>query len=406
MKKPIIFLAAVLSVVLFTACARPTATVAPNNFADALRTARGKTVTFYGWGGSTAVNSWFDNVVAPALQAEHGITLRRVPMNIDEILNKLTTEKQANKLRGDIDVIWINGENFYTAKTQGLLYGPFASRVENFTRLIDPQAPDTNFDFGVPIEGMSVPLGRAQLVFVSDTARLPVFPASAQALLAAARANPGQFTYAAPPDFTGSAFVRNIIYEIVGFDAINNAPAEKEAIYNVIRPALDFLNELEKYLWEEGRTYPADTPTLSRMFAEGQLLWTMSYTPLYAARKIANNEFPPTAQTFLFERGNIGNTHYVAMPFNAPAKDAALVLIHQLISVAMQAEKLDVNNWGDLPVLDLARLTAEERTRLQGVDSGRGVLPVDELLRRRLPEVHARKIAIIEELWQEHVLRR
>ncbi|KAF0194862.1 MAG: hypothetical protein FD169_1604 [Bacillota bacterium] len=406
MKRVFLGISLLMIVVLSAACARPTATVASDNFADALQAARGKTVTFYGWGGSSAVNSWFDDIVAPSLLAEYGVTLRRVPMNIDQILNKLTAEKQAGDVKGDIDVIWINGENFYTAKQQGLLYGPFADRVENFTRLIDPAASDTKYDFGVAIGGMSAPLGRAQLVFMADSARLATFPASAEELLALARANPGRFTYPAPPDFTGSAFVRNIIYEIVGFDAINNVAADKDAIYDIIKPALDFLNELEPYLWEAGRTYPPDVASLDRMFAEGQILWAMSYTPLQAAQLIAKNEVPATTQTFVFAEGNIGNTHYVAIPFNSPNKDAALALIHHLTSVAMQTAKLDVNNWGDLPVLDINRLSAEERSVLQGVDIGRGVLPIDELLRRRLPEVHARKVAIIEELWRERVLLR
>jgi len=385
---------------------RPELTTGPSEFADALRSARGKTVTFYGWGGSSAVNNWFDNVVAPSLLAEYGITLRRVPMNIDEILRKLATEKQTNRVSGDIDVIWINGENFYAAKTQELLYGPFNTRIDNFNRLIDPQAADTNYDFGVPVDGMSVPLGRAQLIFMADRARLATFPASAAQLLEIARANPGRFTYPAPPDFTGSAFVRNIIYEIVGFEALNNAPIEKAAIQAVIQPALDFLNELEPYLWERGTTYPADVAALDRMFAEGQLLWSMSYTPLKAAQLIAEGRVPTSVETFVFDKGNIGNTHYVAIPFNAPNKDAAFVLIHHLISVSMQAAKLDVANWGDLPVLDLSRLDPSERAILENTNIGRGALPMDELLRRRLPEVQARKVAIIEELWREQVLQR
>jgi putative spermidine/putrescine transport system substrate-binding protein len=386
--------------------ARPAPTTGPATFEAALQSARGKTVTFYGWGGSSAVNNWFDNIVAPTLLAEYGVTLRRVPMNIDEILRKLTTERQANQARGDMDVIWINGENFYTAKTQGLLYGPFNTRIANFARHIDPEAHDTNYDFGVPVEGMSVPLGRAQLVFLADSARLAQFPTSAEKLLELARANPGRFSYPAPPDFTGSAFVRNIIYEIVGFEAINNAPVDKAAIRTVIQPALDFLNQLEPYLWEQGRTYPADVAALDRMFLEGQLLWSMNYTPLHAGQLIAQNLAPASLRTFVFDEGNIGNTHYVAIPFNAPNKDAAFVLINHLISVAMQAAKLDVNNWGDLPVLDLDRLSEAERATIAGTNIGQGVLPMDELLRKRLPEVHARKIAIIEELWREEVLQR
>lgn len=36
-------------------------------------------------------------------------------MNIDDILNNLLNEKQANVESGNMDVVWINGENFFTA---------------------------------------------------------------------------------------------------------------------------------------------------------------------------------------------------------------------------------------------------------------------------------------------------
>lgn len=53
---------------------------------------------------------------------------------IDEILNLLLNEKQAGTDKGSIDIIWINGENFASAKENGLLFGPFASELENFSK--------------------------------------------------------------------------------------------------------------------------------------------------------------------------------------------------------------------------------------------------------------------------------
>ena len=53
----------------------------------------------------------------------------------------------------------------------------------------------------------------------------------------------------------------------------------------------------------------------------------ISYTPLFVAQRILAGEFPETTQTFVFEGGNIGNTHYMAIPFNAPNSEAALLLI-------------------------------------------------------------------------------
>ena len=96
------------------------------DFATIIEQAQGQTVRFYGWGGDESRNNWIDTVLAPALQEKYGITLELVPMDIDQILAKLSGEKQAGTVDGSIDMIWINGENFYSTKENGLLFGPFA----------------------------------------------------------------------------------------------------------------------------------------------------------------------------------------------------------------------------------------------------------------------------------------
>jgi putative spermidine/putrescine transport system substrate-binding protein len=377
----------------------------PKSFDEALTSAKGKTVTFYGWGGDPAVNKWIDGVLGKSLKEKYDITLKRVPMNVDEILNKLSNEKQADSKSGDIDVVWINGENFLTAKNNQLLYGPITDKIENYSKYINSEDFESNYDFGNKIDGFEVPYGKAQLVFIGDTAKVKTLPTSTEQLLALAKENKGKLTYPAPPDFVGSAFVRNIIYDIVGYEAINNAKNDKEEIYNVIKPALDYLNELEKYLWQEGKTYPKDNAALDKMYTDGQALITMNYTPMYAAQKIASKEFPETSQTFVFDKGNVGNTHYVAVPFNAPNKDAALVLINHIISAEMQITKYDMKNWGDLPVFDVNKLSSEEKTNLSKIDNGKGILTPEELLSKRKPEIQAEKVSIIEKLWEEKVLK-
>ena len=407
--KKVLAVLLVLAVVvgLAASCARDTPAqeaIDLNDFDAVLEAARGTTVTFYGWGGSAATNAWLDNVVGSSLYERYGITLNRVPMDIDAILSKLMGERQAGVDSGDIDVVWINGENFYTAKNNGLLFGPITGYVPNFERYLNPDDMDLHYDFGTPIEGMQVPYGRAQLVFMGDTAVLDSFPANAQELLELARANPGRITYAAPPDFTGSAFVRNILYEIVGFDAIFNAPTDEEALLEVIRPGLDFLVELKPYLWQQGTTYPADAPALEQMFVDGLVLLNFSYSPLHVAQRIMAGAYPDTVQTFVFENGNIGNTHYMAVPYNAPNKAGAIALINHIISPEIQITKYDARNWGDLPVFDVDRLSPEQRAMLDAIDNGIGILTPDELFDHRLQEVQAAKIPIIERLWAQHVL--
>ena len=93
---------------------------------ELVEAAKGTTVTFYGWGGDDNLNDWLDNYYAPRLKEKYDITLERVPMNIEDILSQMQGEKNAKKTDSDIDMIWINGENFKTCKENDMLYGPFA----------------------------------------------------------------------------------------------------------------------------------------------------------------------------------------------------------------------------------------------------------------------------------------
>ncbi|MFV0519082.1 MAG: ABC transporter substrate-binding protein [Lachnospirales bacterium] len=359
------------------------------------------TVTFYGWGGDENVNQWIDNYVAKEVMEKYNIELKRVGMNIDEVLLKLSNEKQGNDSSGDIDIMWINGENFNLAKSYDVLAEPFTDELINLEKYVDTSADFVNFDFNVPIEGQEAPFGLSHLVFVGESANIAL-PMSAEELLQVAKDNVETITYPAPPDFTGSAFVRNIIYDVVGYDVVQNASNDKEELREVLMPAFDYLNELEPYLWENGTTYPKDEAIMQKMYSDGQLNMTMSYTALLGPRNIKDGIFSETSETFVFDKGNIGNCHYLSIPFNSPNYEAALKVIDFILTPEAQASKLDIDNWGDLTVLDVEKLSEDERELISSTSEAY----TEDMMERRLPEVDSNKITIIEELWEEEVLKK
>lgn len=370
---------------------------------EILVAAKGQTVNFYGWGGADNINLWLDTEVAPKLKDDYDVTLNRVPMNIDEILSKLLTEKQLD-VAGTIDVVWINGENFYTAKTNELLHGPFSDRLPHFNQYVDPDSPDIIYDFGHLVEGYAAPYGKAQFVLISDTRWTNTIPTNYEALLELAINNPGKITYPAPPDFIGSAFIRNIIYDIVGYEAFLTVEPEKESVKTLIQPALDYLVALKPYLWREGTTYPATIGQVDNMFADGELILTMNYNPNHVGVQIANGAFQETAFAGVFEQGTLGNTHFLAIPANGVNQAASYAFINMILSPEMQASKYNPDFWGDLPVLDESRLSAEDLERFRAIPKGVGVPELDELLTRRLPEMPVQLVPIIEALWREAIL--
>ena len=230
---------------------------AGQGWADILTEARGQTVNFYMWGGSDVINGWVTGEVASTLKEKYGVTLNLVPVaDSPEYVNKVLGEKQAGRdTGGSVDLVWVNGENFRTMRQGELLYGPFADFLPNAI-YVNADDPSVKNDFGYPVEGYESPYGKAQFVMIYDSARLPVPPQTIEALLAWIGANPGKFTYAAPPDFTGSAFVRQVCYHAAGGYQSLLGDFQPAVFDDQAASCWQTLNELEPNLWRAGQTYP------------------------------------------------------------------------------------------------------------------------------------------------------
>jgi len=378
------------------------AAVEDMTFDEMVAAAAGTTVTFYGWGGDEQLNQWLDDEFAPLMMEKYDITMDRVPMDIDQILSQLSGEVQAGQNDGTIDMIWINGENFKSAKENNMLYGPFVDKLPNYNQYIDTGSEDVTLDFAYLIEGYEAPYGKAQIVMIADTAATADLPVSTAELREFVQRYPGKVTYPALPDFTGSAFVRNIIYEICGYEQFLDMEADKEAMREAIRPALEYLRELNPYLWNQGKTFPDSSTALDHMFADGEVVLNMTYDAYGTAVKIANGTYTETTQTFQFDKGTIGNTNFMAIAVNSPNKAGAMVAINEMMSPEVQADRYDTIKI--LPVVDYDKLSDEQKEAFDQVDLGMGTIPQDELLEKRLPEMSAELVPIIEEIWEEEVV--
>ncbi len=405
LKRTMAALLATLSLLLcFTGCSKDKTEIdlANASWEEITAAAKGTTVTFYGWGGDENRNNWLNGTVADHLKENYDITLEVVGMNIDEILSKLSGEKQAGKAEGSIDMIWINGENFYSAKENGLLHGPFTGKLPNMEAYIDLDDPETLNDFCKPIEGYEAPYARAQLVMYNDSAVTPEAPASAEEFMEYCKTYAGKVTYPALPDFTGSAFVRNLIYELCGWEQFQDMAADKATVKAAIEPALEYLRQLNPYLWNEGKTFPESSTTIDAMFQDGELVMNMSYSPFAVASGIAEGRYTDTTRTFLFDKGTIGNTNYMGIAFNSPNKAGAYVAINAILSAELQ--QTQYAQLRELPVVDNTKLNDDEKAAFADVDLGQGVLTQDDLLGNRLPEMPANLVPIIEEIWLEEVV--
>ena len=373
---------------------------------DIVAEARGQTVDWFMWGGSPAVNAYVNGYVAQQLNAQYGITLRQGPVkDIAEVVGKLVIEKQAGRASGgNVDLMWINGENFRTCKRNNLLYGPFADRLPN-QQLVNGNNPSVANDFGEPVEGMESPWGSAQMVMIYDTARLPQPPRTVGDLLKWIKDHPGRFAYPAPPDFTGSVFVRHIFYHAAG-DVLRWQGAFDQAAFDrAASETYRVLRDLSPFLWRQGQTFPESPVRMNTLFADGEVDFSFSYHQAEASRNIIDGLFPDTVRTYVFEEGTIANTHFVAIPFNASDKAGAMVVANFLLSPEAQFNKADPDVWGDFPAIDPSRLPAEWQERFKQQARGIATLSDAELQSHQLPEPPSEILIQLEKGWEQHVLK-
>ncbi|MGE4242643.1 ABC transporter substrate-binding protein [Ramlibacter sp.] len=326
--------------------------------------ARGQKVFFNAWGGSERTNSYLQ-WVAVEVSRRYGVLLDHVKItDTAEAVKRVRGEKASGRLEGGtVDMVWINGENFLTLKKEGLLFGPFAEQLPNYAWIDTEGKPSTRIDFSEPVAGMEAPWGMAQFTFFADRTRVPEPPRSMTALLEFVRRNPGRVTFPRPPNFHGTTFLKQALLELNPDRSLLYQPYAPSALERAAAPLWSFLDALRPHLWRGGRQYPQNAAAIRQMMADGELALAMTFNPNEAANEIAAKRLPDSVYSWQNTGGTVGNTHFLAIPFNASAPAGAQVTINFMLSPEAQARKADVAVWGDPTVLAVDRLPANERAR-------------------------------------------
>ncbi len=369
--------------------------------------ARGSKVAWYGWGGSAPRNELITGTLAPRLKEKYDIDLELVGMDINDILTQLSGEFQAGLTEdgGSIDFIWINGENFASAKKNGYLWGSFAQDLPNVQDYVDTEAADIAYDFGTAVEGYEAPYGKAQMVFWVDGAQVSETetPIDPETFLQFCQDHAGMVTYPEPGDFTGTAFISCLIGGVVGKEefeklATMTDPTEED-VRAIVEPGMEYLRSLNPYLWKQGQTFPADSTTMHQMYADGELVLDGGYGE--PQTDVDNGLLPSTTRSFVLDTGTVGNTNYMAIAANAPHKEAAMVAINEVLSPDYQLIRYE--KLGNITVLDLDKLSDEDRAAFDAVELGSAQLPLDTKLSHAMAEACGPVIPVLEQIWHDEV---
>ncbi len=375
----------------------------PAKWDDVLKEAKGETVYWNAWGGAENINAYIE-WAGGEIGKRYGVKLVHVKLDdTAKAVGTVVAEKAAGKTEGGaVDLIWINGENFASMKQQNLLMSPgWAEKLPNRIYVDAESKPTIRTDFTIPVEGLESPWGMAKLVFFHDSAKTAAasMPRSADDLLAWARAHPGRFSYPQPPDFIGSAFLKQVLSEKIGDRALLLAPVDEATFQEVTKPLFDYLDALNPVLWRSGRSFPQNYPAMKQLLADSEVDIIFAFNPSEASSAIDAGELPDTVRSFVFTNGTLANTHFVAIPFNANAKAGALVVADFLISPEAQARKQDPAVWGDPTVLAIDRLPEADRAAFAALDLGVATLKPEDL-GPALDEPHPSWMERIETEWK------
>ncbi|MDO5740201.1 MAG: ABC transporter substrate-binding protein [Ornithinimicrobium sp.] len=405
-----IAITAALAATLITAgCAAPDPGTsfdsADRPWSTILADAHGQSVDLWMWGGDDRGNAYVDDVLAPAA-ADLGVTLRRVPVaDTTDAMRRVLAERAAGTDDGSVDLVWVNGDNFATGREADAWLCGWSNDLPHMAAVADDD-PLVTEDFGVAVEGCEAPWHKAQFTFVYDQARVAEPPTSVEGLLDWAQEHPGRFTYPAPPDFTGSVFIRQALYGLAG--GVDEVPTTyDEDTLNTLAPTLwERLDEVSPTLWRKGRTYPRDSVALDTLFADGQVDFTMTYGPATLTELVENGTFPATTKVLTLEEGTIGNASFLAIPASSPDQAGAMVVANLALSPTQQAAKANPAVWGQFTVLDTNLLGSADAALFEALPGSPVVPAYDVLSENAQPELSSEWVTPLDEGWRREVLGR
>ncbi len=370
--------------------------------------ARGQTVYWNAWAGDEKTNA-FIAWVGEQVKARYGVSVQHVRLkDTAEAVTRVVAEKSAGRNQdGGVDLIWINGPNFLNMKQQGLLFGPVTQALPNF-RYVDTTKKRSNvIDFTTPVDGMAVPWRMAQIVFVYDSARIrnaAEVPRSAPALLDWARKHPGRLTHPDVSNFLGSTFLKQALMDLAADPALLQQPATDAIFSAAAAPLWTWYDALRPTLWRQGQQFPANGAAQRQLLNDGEIDITLSFNPSEAAVSVEAGLLPATVRTIGWTKGTIGNTSFVAIPYNARNKEGALVVANFLIEPETQARAQDIRQMGNLNVLDADKLSAAQRQLFAQLADHPALPNAAELGEPRL-EPHASWMTRITAEWQKRYTR-
>lgn len=338
--------------------------------------ARGTTVHFMMWQGSPVINNYINNFVKPEVKKNYNIDLQISGGQGPEIVQLVMSEKEAGISRGQVDIVWINGETFFQLRKIDGLWGPFVKQLPN-TKYINFDDPYISTDFQQPINGMECPWSITQAAMIYNSAKVENPPGDLDELATYVKKYPGTFTIS--NDFSGMTLLKSMLAELGGGAQSLDGKFDEEKYKKLSGQLWEYINQNKKYFWKEGKTFPKEQTKMAQLFANGELNLGFGFSEGGVEEKVVSGLYPKTARSYPWKNGTIKNGNYIGVLENAPNKAGAMQVIDYLISPAAQFEKSKVDGMDANTVLELDRLPQEWKQKFANAPRRKYGLEMEDL---------------------------
>lgn len=406
--KKVLFFLIILILVFNIGCSSSKEEIIPNTeitskqWNKIIDSANGTIVNVLYYSRDKNIIEWFEKDYTKDLKIKYNIDLRFTYMPLEKIKEALIESKDKNEST-QYDLILISEDGFKFFKENELLYKNTLDKLPNYYSNLQGEEYFTVYDEGIEINKLEVPIYRNQLVFAHNEDVIYETPRTFDELLEVAKNNKGKITYIHPSDKTGLAFLLSVVSSKVDFKELNKLKPDKEIVYNKIKPAIEYLVELDKYLYNKGESYPENTEEIDKLFSEDTLLFSLTMDNSHVTEKITETYFKKGCNTFSIDEGTTGFVEYIAMPNNADNKSGAFVTMNNLISGETQAIIYRDKDLNKLPIVNLNTITSSELMYIKNVKTKYTSIDFDDLTDSYIPEIKPEIEKIIYELWSEYV---
>ena len=331
---------------------------------DVAAAAQGSTVNFMMWQGNPATNNYINNYVIPSVKEKYNINLNISGGQGPEIVQLVMGEKQADIDKGQVDMVWINGETFFQLRKVNGLWGPFVNQLPN-SESINMNDSFIHTDFQQPVNGMEAPWSINQFAIVYDSVKVKNPPKNIPQLTKYLERHPGTFTIS--NDFTGMTFLKSLMAELGGNPNSLDGPFDEKKYNTLSKKLWDYLNTHKKHFWKNGSTFPKEQSKMGQLYANGELLLVYGFSEGGIEEKVLNGLYPKSTRGYAWENGTIRNSNYLGVLYNAPQKAGAMQVIDFLLSPEAQLKKADVDGMNSNTVLNVKSLPDDWQKKFKEV---------------------------------------